>query len=184
MVIGVGDQADMERELARDDYLRIPGCCRVLRPRLRAGAPGPSDVARLRRSTEHRQCHPAAREGDRSWRCSSSTATTVSSTTSCSTSGVEGRVWWCATARSVSTTSQVMTGFCSHRVPARRTPQVSAWTSSAVTPVRSRSSGCLGHQAIAEVYSATVSRAPELLHGKTSRVEHDGRGSSLVCPTP
>ena len=26
---------------------------------------------------------------------------------------------------------------------------------------------CLGHQAIAEVYGATVSRAPELLHGKT-----------------
>lgn len=35
---------------------------------------------------------------------------------------------------------------------------------------------CLGHQAIAEVYGATVSRAPELLHGKTSLVEHDGRG--------
>jgi para-aminobenzoate synthetase component 2 len=35
---------------------------------------------------------------------------------------------------------------------------------------------CLGHQAIAEVYGATVSRAPELLHGKTSLVHHDGRG--------
>jgi para-aminobenzoate synthetase component 2 len=35
---------------------------------------------------------------------------------------------------------------------------------------------CLGHQAIGAVYGATVSRAPELLHGKTSLVKHDGAG--------
>jgi para-aminobenzoate synthetase component 2 len=35
---------------------------------------------------------------------------------------------------------------------------------------------CLGHQAIAEAYGATVDRAPELLHGKTSLVHHDGVG--------
>lgn len=35
---------------------------------------------------------------------------------------------------------------------------------------------CLGHQAIAEVYGAVVDRAPELLHGKTSEVHHDGLG--------
>ncbi|MEN5073626.1 aminodeoxychorismate/anthranilate synthase component II [Isoptericola cucumis] len=35
---------------------------------------------------------------------------------------------------------------------------------------------CLGHQALAEVYGATVSHAPELMHGKTSLVEHDGTG--------
>ncbi|MEI8081811.1 MAG: aminodeoxychorismate/anthranilate synthase component II [Actinomycetes bacterium] len=35
---------------------------------------------------------------------------------------------------------------------------------------------CLGHQAIAEAFGATVSRAPELLHGKTSQVEHLGVG--------
>ena len=35
---------------------------------------------------------------------------------------------------------------------------------------------CLGHQAIGAVYGATVSRAPELLHGKTSQVKHDGVG--------
>ena len=35
---------------------------------------------------------------------------------------------------------------------------------------------CLGHQAIAAVYGATVDRAPELLHGKTSEVMHDGAG--------
>lgn len=35
---------------------------------------------------------------------------------------------------------------------------------------------CLGHQAIAEAHGATVSRAPELLHGKTSLVHHRGEG--------
>jgi len=35
---------------------------------------------------------------------------------------------------------------------------------------------CLGHQAIGHVYGASVVRAPELLHGKTSQVLHEGRG--------
>lgn len=35
---------------------------------------------------------------------------------------------------------------------------------------------CLGHQAIGEVYGARVSHAPVLMHGKTSRVYHDGKG--------
>ena len=35
---------------------------------------------------------------------------------------------------------------------------------------------CLGHQALGVVAGATVGRAPELLHGKTSRVIHDGTG--------
>jgi para-aminobenzoate synthetase component 2 len=35
---------------------------------------------------------------------------------------------------------------------------------------------CLGHQALAEAYGATVSHAPELMHGKTSQVEHEGAG--------
>ncbi len=35
---------------------------------------------------------------------------------------------------------------------------------------------CLGHQAIGQVYGADVVRAPELMHGKTSNIEHDGRG--------
>ncbi len=35
---------------------------------------------------------------------------------------------------------------------------------------------CLGHQALAVVCGATVGRAPELLHGKTSQVHHDGTG--------
>ena len=35
---------------------------------------------------------------------------------------------------------------------------------------------CLGHQALGVVFGATVDRAPELLHGKTSQVHHSGVG--------
>ncbi len=35
---------------------------------------------------------------------------------------------------------------------------------------------CLGHQALGEVFGATVTHAPELMHGKTSEVVHDGAG--------
>jgi para-aminobenzoate synthetase component 2 len=43
---------------------------------------------------------------------------------------------------------------------------------------------CLGHQAIAEAYGATVARAPELLHGKTSEVHHTGVGVLAGLPEP
>ena len=43
---------------------------------------------------------------------------------------------------------------------------------------------CLGHQAIAAVYGAVVDRAPELLHGKTSLVHHEGRGVLDGLPNP
>jgi para-aminobenzoate synthetase component II len=43
---------------------------------------------------------------------------------------------------------------------------------------------CLGHQAVAVAYGATVGRAPELLHGKTSEVSHDGAGVLAGLPTP
>jgi para-aminobenzoate synthetase component 2 len=43
---------------------------------------------------------------------------------------------------------------------------------------------CLGHQAIGEAYGADVVRAPELLHGKTSLVHHDGVGVLAGLPDP
>jgi para-aminobenzoate synthetase component 2 len=43
---------------------------------------------------------------------------------------------------------------------------------------------CLGHQAIGEAFGATVSRAPELLHGKTSQVLHNGKGVLENLPSP
>jgi len=43
---------------------------------------------------------------------------------------------------------------------------------------------CLGHQVIGVVYGAVVSRAPELLHGKTSQVFHTGEGVLEGLPDP
>jgi anthranilate synthase/aminodeoxychorismate synthase-like glutamine amidotransferase len=43
---------------------------------------------------------------------------------------------------------------------------------------------CLGHQAIGHVYGADVVGAPELMHGKTSPIEHDGTGVFAGLPSP
>lgn len=43
---------------------------------------------------------------------------------------------------------------------------------------------CLGHQAITEAFGGQVVRAPRLMHGKTSPVEHDGRGVFAAIPNP
>lgn len=43
---------------------------------------------------------------------------------------------------------------------------------------------CLGHQAIAEAFGATVTHADELMHGKTSLVEHDGSAFYDQVPQP
>jgi para-aminobenzoate synthetase component 2 len=43
---------------------------------------------------------------------------------------------------------------------------------------------CLGHQAICVAYGGRVTRAPELLHGKTSLVHHDGTGVLAGLPDP
>jgi len=43
---------------------------------------------------------------------------------------------------------------------------------------------CLGHQAIGAVFGSPIVRAPELLHGKTSEVHHDGTGVLDGLPQP
>lgn len=43
---------------------------------------------------------------------------------------------------------------------------------------------CLGHQALGEVFGATVTHASELMHGKTSQVTHDGSGVLAGLPSP
>ncbi|GAA0953242.1 aminodeoxychorismate/anthranilate synthase component II [Nonomuraea longicatena] len=43
---------------------------------------------------------------------------------------------------------------------------------------------CLGHQAIALAHGATVARAPEIMHGRTSPVVHDGTGLFAGIPSP
>jgi para-aminobenzoate synthetase component 2 len=43
---------------------------------------------------------------------------------------------------------------------------------------------CLGHQAIGVAFGATVSRAPELMHGKTSEIIHNREGIYENLPSP
>lgn len=43
---------------------------------------------------------------------------------------------------------------------------------------------CLGHQAIGQVYGGKVVRAPNLMHGKTSPIFHDGEDLFRGMPSP
>jgi anthranilate synthase/aminodeoxychorismate synthase-like glutamine amidotransferase len=43
---------------------------------------------------------------------------------------------------------------------------------------------CLGHQSIVEVFGGEVVRAPRLMHGKTSFIEHGGDGLFAGLPQP
>jgi anthranilate synthase/aminodeoxychorismate synthase-like glutamine amidotransferase len=43
---------------------------------------------------------------------------------------------------------------------------------------------CLGHQSIVQVFGGTIVRAPRLMHGKTSRVQHDERTLFAGLPQP
>lgn len=43
---------------------------------------------------------------------------------------------------------------------------------------------CLGHQSIAQAHGGRVVRAPRLMHGKTSPIEHDGRTLFQGLPSP
>ena len=73
--------------------------------------------------------------------------------------------------------------------PARATPSTRASASTLVRALRRRRlpllGVCLGHQAIAEALRRRRSgRAPELLHGKTSQVHHQGAGVLAGLPDP
>jgi anthranilate synthase/aminodeoxychorismate synthase-like glutamine amidotransferase len=43
---------------------------------------------------------------------------------------------------------------------------------------------CLGHQCIGQVFGGTVGRAPQVMHGKTSWISHDGAGVFAGLPDP
>jgi anthranilate synthase/aminodeoxychorismate synthase-like glutamine amidotransferase len=43
---------------------------------------------------------------------------------------------------------------------------------------------CLGHQALGAAFGGNVVRAPNLMHGKTSEVRHDGRTIFAGVPSP
>jgi anthranilate synthase component II len=43
---------------------------------------------------------------------------------------------------------------------------------------------CLGHQCMGHVYGGVVTRAPRLMHGKTSKVYHNGQGLFNGIPSP
>jgi anthranilate synthase/aminodeoxychorismate synthase-like glutamine amidotransferase len=43
---------------------------------------------------------------------------------------------------------------------------------------------CLGHQAIGEAFGGDVVRARNLMHGKVSKVDHNGKGIFSGLPTP
>ncbi|MBL7494897.1 aminodeoxychorismate/anthranilate synthase component II [Frankia sp. CNm7] len=72
--------------------------------------------------------------------------------------------------------------------PGPGTPEAAGVTIPMVTAAAARGlpvfGVCLGHQAIGVAFGATVDRAPELLHGKTSVVRHDRTGVLADLPDP
>lgn len=72
--------------------------------------------------------------------------------------------------------------------PGPGTPQAAGASMSIVSACAQRAMPlfgvCLGHQAIGAVFGASIVRAPELLHGKTSEVLHDGAGVLAGLPSP
>ncbi len=43
---------------------------------------------------------------------------------------------------------------------------------------------CLGHQSIGQAFGGRIVRAPELMHGKTSPILHEGEGVFATLPSP
>lgn len=60
-------------------------------------------------------------------------------------------------------------------------PSLLAWAETSGMPVFGV---CLGHQALGEVFGATVTHSPVLMHGKTSVITHDGEGIFFGCRNP
>ena len=83
-------------------------------------------------------------------------------------------------------TRPATTASCCPRARARRPRPGCArtWSGTARTPAEPMLGVCLGHQALGEVFGGTVTHAPELMHGKTSLVHHDGTGVLDGLPSP
>jgi anthranilate synthase/aminodeoxychorismate synthase-like glutamine amidotransferase len=43
---------------------------------------------------------------------------------------------------------------------------------------------CLGHQCIGKIFGGEIVRAPQVMHGKTSQIAHDGNGVFRDVPSP
>ncbi len=43
---------------------------------------------------------------------------------------------------------------------------------------------CLGHEVIGQAFGGRIVRAPQLMHGKTSEISHDGKGVFRKIPNP
>ena len=71
--------------------------------------------------------------------------------------------------------------------PGPRTPDHAGVTLEAIRGLSGKTpilGVCLGHQAIGQAFGGRIARAPTLMHGKTSRIEHDGRTVFLGLPNP